>query len=109
MRLDPEDFPLASDVAQTYYGVHPFRPDEALKAWTNALSLAHDEVDREGVYIHIARVNIMAHRFEEARGFLNNVTNQTYSELKTRVAHSLEERQKEANSNAVPAAVEQKQ
>jgi len=26
MRLNPEDFPLASDVAQTYYGVHPFRP-----------------------------------------------------------------------------------
>lgn len=109
MRLDPEDFPLASDVAQTWYGVHPFRADEALKAWTNALSLAHDEVDREGVYIHFARVNIMAHRFEEARHFLNDVTNQTYAELKGRVARSLEQRQKDAqSSNAPPAAADSK-
>ena len=110
MRLDPEDFPLASDVAQTYYGVHPFRPDEALQAWTNALSLAHDEEEREGIYIHFARVNIMAHRFEQARGFLNNVTNETYTELKNRVARNLEERQKAAlSSNAVPTTAEQKQ
>jgi tetratricopeptide (TPR) repeat protein len=111
MRLDPEDFPLASDVAQTYYGVHPFRPEDALKAWTNALSLARDESDREGVYIHFARVNIMAHRFAEARGYLNNVTNQTYIELRDRVARSLEDRQKaDLNSNAVPpAAAQQKQ
>jgi tetratricopeptide (TPR) repeat protein len=109
MRLDPTDFPLASDVAQTYYGVHPFRPDDALKAWTNALSLAHDEIEREGVYIHFARVNIMAQRFDQARVFLNNVTNDTYAELKTRVAKSLEDHQKDASkSNSVSAATEQK-
>ena len=105
MRLDPEDFPLASDVAQTYYGVHPFRPDDALKAWTNALSLATDEVDREGVYIHFARVNIMAHHFDLARAFLNNVTNETYAELKTRVLRSCNEREQEAKTNTAPAAV----
>lgn len=105
MRLDPQDFPLASDVAQTYYGVHPFRPDEALRAWTNALNLAHDEVEREGVYIHFARVDIMSHHFAEARAMLNNVTNQTYDDLKSRVARSLEQREKDAaTSNAVPAA-----
>src|SRR5579859_335468 len=82
MRLDPEDFPLASDVAQTWYGVHPFRPEQALQAWTNALSLAHDEIEREGVYIHFARVNIMSHQFEQARALLNNVTNEMYTELK---------------------------
>lgn len=104
MRLDPQDFPLASDVAQTYYGVHPFRPDEAMRAWTNALSLAHDEVEREGVYIHFARVDIMSHHFPEARLMLNNVTNQTYADLKARVARSLEQREKEAAaSNSVPA------
>jgi Tfp pilus assembly protein PilF len=109
MKLDPEDFPLASDVAQTWYGVHPFRVEEALNAWTNALNLARDDEDREGVYIHFARVNIMAHRFDQARSFLNNVTNATYLELKNRVARNLEERQKEANSNAPPAKLEQKQ
>lgn len=109
MRLDPEDFPLASDVAQTWYGVNPFRLEEALKAWTNALSLARDEVDREGVYIHFARVNIMGHRFEDARSYLSNVTNATWAELKNRVAKSLEQRQKDAqSSNAPPAKVEEK-
>jgi tetratricopeptide (TPR) repeat protein len=109
MRLEPQDFPLASDVAQTYYGVHPFRADEARKAWTNALSLAHDDVEREGVYIHFARINIMDHKFPEARAMLNNVTNEMYIELKTRVARSLEERQKEAMaSNAVPVLSEKK-
>src|SRR5579863_10553113 len=109
MRLDPDDFPLASDVAQTYYGVNPFRPDDALRAWTNALNLAETEVDREGVYIHFARVNIMAHHFAEARAIINSATNETYTDLKNRVARSLEEREKAAiSSNAVPAAVEQK-
>jgi Tfp pilus assembly protein PilF len=102
MRLNPEDFPLASDVAQTYYGVHPFRPEEALQAWTNALHLAHDEVEREGVYIHFARVNIMAQRFPQARSLLTLVTNDMYADLKNRVARNLEERQKQAqDSNAV--------
>ena len=110
MRLDPDNFPLASDVAQTYYGVHPFRPEEALQAWTNALNLAHDEVEREGVYIHFARVNIMSHQFEQARALLNNVTNEMYTELKNRVARNLEERKKEAqNSNSAPAVVEKKE
>lgn len=99
MRLDPDDFPLASDVAQTYYGVNPFRPDDALRAWTNALSLAGDEVEREGVYIHFARVNIMAHRFDQARAYLNNVTNETYAELKSRVARNLVEREKAATNS----------
>jgi Tfp pilus assembly protein PilF len=103
MRLNPEDFPLASDVAQTYYGVHPFRSEEALQAWTNALHLAHDEVEREGVYIHFARVNIMAQRFPQARSLLTLVTNDMYADLKNRVARNLEERQKQAQgSNAVP-------
>jgi tetratricopeptide (TPR) repeat protein len=110
MRLDPQNFPLASDVAQTYYGVQPLRADEALQSWTNALNLAHDEIEREGVYIHFARVNIMAHRFSEARAILNSVTNEMYAELKNRVARNLEERQKAATiSNAVPVAAETKQ
>ena len=47
---------LASDVAMSYYGIKPLRTNDALAAWTNALSLAHDEIEREGVYIHFARI-----------------------------------------------------
>ena len=49
LKLAPDDFPLASDLAQTYYGIKPLRLEEALLAWTNTLAIAHDEVEREGV------------------------------------------------------------
>ena len=38
LKLDPKNFPLASDVAQTYYGIRPMRLDDALKAWTSTFT-----------------------------------------------------------------------
>lgn len=104
MRLDPTDFPLASDVAQTYYGIKPLRTDEALNAWTNALKVATQEVEREGVYIHLARIKLMAGRYEEARTHLSAVTNRAYSELRTRVLRNVNEREKEARETNGPPA-----
>ena len=48
-------------------GVHlvlRVQTDDALRAWTNALAIAHDEVEREGVYLHFARHKLHAERFE---------------------------------------------
>lgn len=90
LRLDPTNFPLATDIAQSFYGIRPFRPEPALRAWTNALAVAHDDVEKEGTYIHLARVNWMAGRTNQARGYLNLVTNSMYAELKRRVSQSLE-------------------
>jgi tetratricopeptide (TPR) repeat protein len=104
MRLDPMNFPLASDVAQTYYGVKPFPTETALKAWTNALRIAHDEIEREGVYIHFARVKLLAGRFDEARAHLDAVTNDMYAQLKERIARNLTERQSEAKATNAPPA-----
>ena len=70
LKLDPTNFPLASDVAQTYYGIKPLRLEDALKAWTNTLALAHDEIEREGVYLHFARLKLQADRFAEVRATL---------------------------------------
>jgi tetratricopeptide (TPR) repeat protein len=89
LRLDPDNFPLATEVAQTYYGVTPARTDDALRAWTNAMSLAHDQLEREGTEIHLARVKTLAGRFAEAHGHLDAVTLPDYSELKRRVARTL--------------------
>jgi len=91
MKLDPTDFPLASYVAQTYYGIKPPRTDDALNAWTNALKIAHDDIEREGVYIHFARLKLHAHRFDEARAHLDAITNAMYADLKKRLVRSLEE------------------
>ena len=110
LKLDPQNFPLASDVAQTYYGIRPLRIDEALKAWTNTLAIAQSGVEREGVYLHLARFKLMAGRFAEARAHLNSVTNPTYNELKTRLTRNLNEQEKQAQqgTNAAPVKAEQK-
>ena len=100
MRLAPTDFPLASDVAQTYYGIKPSRTEDALGAWTNAFNIANDEIEREGVHTHFARIKLNAGRFDEARGHLDAVTNAMYADLKTRLERNLKE--KSSATNAAP-------
>ena len=103
LQLDPQNFPLASDVAQTYYGIKPLRTDEALRAWTNALAIAHDEVEREGVYVHLARINFMAGRTNQARTHLQAVTNEFYNTLKQRLIRNLNEQEKAPAATNAPA------
>ena len=63
VQLDPDNFSLATDYAESYYGIRPLRTNDALVAWTNALNIAHNDVEREGVFIHLARVKTVAGRF----------------------------------------------
>ena len=100
IRLDPGNFPLATDYAESYYGIRPLRTNDALTAWTNALQTAHNEAEREGVYIHLARVEIAAGRFEEARAHLAAVTNAIYADLKERGERNLAERENAATNRA---------
>ena len=51
----------------------------------NALQTAHDDVEREGVYVHLARIKMVAGRFDEARAQLDDVTNSMYDSLKNRL------------------------
>ena len=104
MRLDPTNFPLASDVAQTYYGIKPTRVEDALNAWTNALRLASDELEREGVYIHFARIKLHAGRFDEARAHLNAITNEHYAALKQRLTKNIVELEAAAKATNSPSA-----
>jgi tetratricopeptide (TPR) repeat protein len=105
LKLAPNDFPLASDLAQTYYGIKPLRLEDALTAWTNTLALAHDEIEREGVYLHFARLKLQADRFAEVHAHLDAVTNEMYTVLKKRLAHNLEEQERKArDTNAPPLA-----
>ena len=106
MKLDPGNFPLASDVAQTYYAIRPLRTNDALVAWTNTLKIAHDEIEREGVYIHLARLKMVAGRFDEARQQLNAVTNEMYADLKRVVTRSLNDRESKAKETNAPPATE---
>jgi len=98
LRLDPTNFPLASDIAQTYYGIKPTRTEDALVAWTNALKLASDQLEREGVYIHFARIKLHAGRFAEARAHLNAITNAVYNDLKKRLTRNINDMEAKATA-----------
>jgi len=93
MKLAPDDFVLATDYAQNYYGIKPLRTNDALRAWTNALQIARDDNEREGVYIHIARIEVAAGRFADAQVQLDAVTNVAFLELKSRIKKNLDERE----------------
>jgi tetratricopeptide (TPR) repeat protein len=108
LQLAPNDFPLATDVAQTYYGIKPMRTEAALKAWEYALKIAGDEVEREGVYIHFARIKIGAGRFDEARQHLNAVTNAIYDVVKNRLLKNLAEKEAKATATDSPPPVQAK-
>jgi len=102
IRLDPQDFKLAADVAQTFYGIQPPRTEDALRAWTNAYRLAGDDEEREGVHTHFARVKLKAGRFAEARAHLNSVTNEMYAELKRRLTRNLQEAEATLSDTNMP-------
>lgn len=102
-KLDPTNFELAHDLAQTYYGIKPLRTEAALAAWTNALNIATSDIERQGIYIHFARIQLLSGRFAEAQQNLNVVTNEFYTDLKKRVTRSLHEHEDAAKTNAAPA------
>jgi tetratricopeptide (TPR) repeat protein len=93
LSLSPEDFPLATDLAQTYYGIQPPRIADAFLAWQNAMKLARDDIEREGVHVHFARWHQMSGDFESARRELNLVTNQMYSTTKERILKTLDKKE----------------
>jgi tetratricopeptide (TPR) repeat protein len=117
LELDPDNFVLATDYAQSYYGFKPTLTgnpeedrritqkhcDEALAAWRAAFKLAKDDIERQGVLIHYARLQINADRFDAARTNLNAVTNEMYNTTKKNLLKKLEHRISES-TNAAPAA-----
>lgn len=101
MQLDPTNFDLATDYAESYYGIKPLRTDDALIAWTNALKVARNEIEREGVYIHLARIKIAVGRYAEAQAHLDAVTNSFYDTLKNRLQRNLVERENPSTNSIV--------
>lgn len=93
MALAGTNFLLASDVAMTFYGIKPPRNEAAIAAWERALTMAEGSLQREGVFIHLARFKMNVGRYDEVRAHLNAVTNAELRELKERVLRNLNEKQ----------------
>lgn len=106
LKLDPQNFVLANELAQSYYGIRPARTIAAIDAWRQALKLAKDDLQREGVYIHLARNEMTVNQFGEARQHIDAVTNQNYMEIKQRLLKNLETREARASTNGVPATTQ---
>ena len=114
LALDPRNFLLATDYAQTYYGIPPMKSgdpeadrqarlrlsEEAMAAWRGALKLARDEIERQGVYVHLARFQITAGQFEAARQQLSSVTNLMFETTKKNLARKLQEKETQAAASA---------
>ncbi|MBM3875378.1 MAG: hypothetical protein FJ386_01485 [Verrucomicrobia bacterium] len=92
--LDPQNFTLASDIAQTYYGIRPPRNEAALAAWERAFKLAPAEPERQAIHLHFARIRINMGRFDEARADLAKVTHTNHQVVRARVQKTLDDRQK---------------
>ena len=102
MTLDPDNFILASDYAECFYGIRPLRLEEGLAAWKQCLTIAHDDVERQGVWLHLARIQLALNHFDESQRALDVVTNKTYSVLKDNLTRNLQAARQRAATNALP-------
>ena len=102
MKLAPDNLVLATDYAESYYGIRPLRTNDALVAWTNCLNICQDENEREGVLIHLARVKIAAGRLEEAQAHLDAVTNPVFGDMRKRLEGNILNDRKKAATNSLP-------
>ena len=117
LALDPENFSLAAELAQTYYGIKPPKfddtnatrqaelklGDEAIAAWRTAQKLARNDTERDGVYIHYARWQINVARFEDAHRSLASVTNEFWAGSKKTLSKKLAEREAASRGTNAPA------
>jgi Flp pilus assembly protein TadD len=95
LKLDPTNFQLAAELAEAFYLIKPLRTAEALQAWNGALILAADDFEREGVYLHMARLELNSGMLEEGRQHLNLVTNEVHNTVKARLVRKLESKKSE--------------
>lgn len=96
IKLDPTNFTLATDLAQSYYGIKPLRTEEALSAWNYALEQAKGDLEKQGVYLHMARVELNSGLFQEAQQHLELVKHPELQDLRTRLQKNLVRKKEEA-------------
>jgi tetratricopeptide (TPR) repeat protein len=94
MKLDPTNLVLATDYAQSYYGIQPLRTNDAIAAWNHCLSLAKADVEKEGVHLHLARVKWRVGMLDEAQKHLDMVKDPSMQVLKNRIQRNIEKKRK---------------
>jgi len=110
LTLDPKNFLIASDLAQTYYGfklpqlsvvdtktnsIVQKLSNEAIDAWKAAEKLARNDMEKQGCQLHIARWLITAIQVGEARKILQQINIDEYQTTKEILLKKLEYAEKE--------------
>jgi tetratricopeptide (TPR) repeat protein len=108
MKLDPNNILLATDYAQSFYGIKPLRAGDAVAAWKHALTLAKSDAEKEGIYIHLARVELNSGRFADADQHLSMVKDPEMTDLRDRLKRNLEKKKAEADTSNKPVAASEK-
>jgi len=104
LELDPKNFELATELAESFYLIKPLLTIEALQAWNYALDVAENDFQREGVYLHMARVEMNSGMFEEARKHLDAVTNALHNTVKGPLARTLQNKVAQASGTPQSSA-----
>jgi tetratricopeptide (TPR) repeat protein len=99
IKLDPSNFVLHSDYAQSFYGTKPPRWKDGLVAWQEAMPKAGDEVERQGVLVHYARIKMNLGQLEEARKDLNALTHEMYQGIRKTLEKKLARLESESKQN----------
>ena len=89
MKLAPDDLVLATDYAESYYGIRPLRTNDALLAWTNCLNICKDENEWEGILIHLARIKIASGSYDDAQADLNAITNASFADMRNHLLRNI--------------------
>ena len=89
LRLDPNNFEIAADLAETFHDFKPIPRQKTLAAWNHAATLATTEDERNWAELQMAIVNIETNHFDEAKRHLEKVNVQIYAKLKQRLLSAI--------------------
>jgi tetratricopeptide (TPR) repeat protein len=90
LQLDPNNFEIAADLAETHHDFKPLPHEQTLAAWKHAAKLATTEDERSWAELQMAIVNIEINHFDEAKRHLGNVDVKIYAKLKQRLLNAIE-------------------
>lgn len=110
MELDPTNFVLATEYAMSFYGMLPLSTASAeekkegrmkitaraIPAWEDAMKLAADDLQKQGIYVHLARTKYIGGRYDEARKDLEAITLDDYLGIKAKILSNIEKAEQEA-------------
>jgi len=90
LRLDPNNFEIAADLAETHHDFDPIPRENTLTAWQHAATLATTEDEHSWAELQMAIVNIETDHLKEAKQHLEKVNAPVYERLKTRLLNAIE-------------------